>query len=188
MKTKLIAPKIILGLVTLALAAHSSADVVETKSGARIVGKVTKIDAGAVTISTDYAGAVTVKQSEVTGITTDGPVAVRLATGTRFDGKIAAAGGGMQITGSDGSITTTVDKIAASWAAGGKDPAIAALERGWAYEAAVDVAGKSGNKKQLGTAFSFRATLAGAQDTLQFYSAYDRQVTDGIKSADQFRA
>ena len=169
-------------------AANLSADVVETKSGARIVGKVTKIDGGAVTVSTDYAGAITIKQSEVTAITTDAPIAVRLNTGTRIDGKVSTSAGAVQIAGADGNISTTVDKVAASWAAGGKDPAVAALERGWAYEAAVDVSGKTGNKEQLGTGFSFRATLAGSQDTLQFYSAYDRQVSDGVKSADQFKA
>ena len=152
------------------------------------MGKVSKIDAGTVVVSTDYAGVVSIKQSEVVGITTDAPIAVRLDTGTRIDGKVSSSAGAMQITGSDGTIATTVDKVAASWAAGGKDPAIAALERGWAFEAAVDVAGKTGNKEQLGTGFSFRATLAGSQDKLQFYSAYDRQISDGVKSADQFKA
>jgi hypothetical protein len=177
--------------ITIALALFSAqlmADTVDVKGGARIVGKVTKIDGGSVVVATDYAGTVTIKQSEVTSITTDAPVAVRLASGTRVDGKVTGSAGSLQIAGAEGTISTTVDKVAASWAAGGKDPAIAALERGWAYEAAVDVSGKTGNKEQLGTAFSFRATLAGSQDTLQFYTAYDRQVTDGDKSADQFRA
>ena len=165
-----------------------SADVVETKSGARIVGKVPKIDGGAVTVSTDYAGAITIKQSEVTAITTDAPIAVRLASGTRVDGKVSTSAGALQIAGAEGSISTTVDKVAASWAAGGKDPAVVALQRDWAFEAAVDVAGKTGNKEQLATGFSFRGTLAGSQDTLQFYTAYDRQVSDGVKSADQFKA
>lgn len=178
----------IFGLAAI-LAAPALADVVETKNGARIIGKVTKIDGGAVTVSTDYAGAITIKQSEVTGITTDAPVAVRLASGTRLEGKVtSSSGGALQIAGADGSIATSVDKVAASWTAGGKDPAIAALERGWAYEAAVDIAGKTGNKEQLGTGFSFRATLASSQDNLQFYSAYDRQISDGVKSADQFKA
>lgn len=186
-KTNLLRASLALAAVAFG-AANLSADVVETKSGARIIGKVTKIDGGAVTVSTDYAGAITIKQSEVAGITTDGPIAVRLASGTRVDGKVTTSGGTVQVAGAEGSISTTVDKVAASWAAGGKDPAVAALERGWAYEAAVDVAGKTGNKEQLATGFSFRATLAGSQDTLQFYSAYDRQVSDGVKSADQFKA
>jgi hypothetical protein len=163
-------------------------DVVETKNGARIVGKVTKIDGGAVSVETDYAGSLTIKQSEVTAITTDSPVAVRLASGTRIDGRVSSAAGSLQVAGADGTITTSVDKVAASWPAGGKDPAVVALQRDWAYEANVDINGKSGNKSQLGTSAGVRATLAGANDKLVFYSAYDRQVTDNQKSADQFKA
>lgn len=167
-------------------AAHLGADTVEIKNGARILGKITKIDAGSVVVSTDYAGTITIKQSEVVSIATDAPVAVRLASGTRFDGKVTAgAGGAIQIAGSDGTITTTMDKVAASWGAGKVDPLV---DRHWTYEASVDVAGKTGNKEQLGTAAALRATLKTAQDTLQFYSAYDRQVADGTKSADQFKA
>lgn len=169
-------------------AAHLPADVVETKSGARIVGQVSQIDGGAVVVDTRYAGAITIKQSEVAAITTDGPVAVRLATGTRMDGTISGAAGSLQIAGPDGTISTTVDQVVSTWAVGGKDPQLAALDRGWAYEANVDIAGKSGNKSQLGTSAGLRATLAGVHDKLAFYIAYDRQVTDGRKSADQFKA
>lgn len=164
------------------------ADVIETKNGAHIVGKVLKIDAGSVLVDTDYAGKIAIKQSEVTAIATDAPIAVRLASGTRIDGKVSSAGGSLQVAGADGTIITTVDKVAASWPTGGKDPEIVALERGWAYEASVDVVGKSGNKSQLGTSAALRATLAGAFDKLVFYTAYDRQTTDGTKSADQFKA
>ena len=178
-----------LALVVVAFgAAQLSADVVETKSGARIVGKVTKIDGGSVVVDTDYAGTITIKQAQVTGISTDAPVAVRLASGTRIDGKVSSASGSLQVAGADGTITTTVEKVAASWPAGGKDPAIVALQRDWAYEAAVDISGKSGNKSQLGTAANLRATLTGPNDKLVFYTGYDRQVTDGQKSADQFKA
>ncbi len=172
----------------LAAVGVARADVVETKNGARIVGKVTKIDGGSVSVDTDFAGSLTIKQSEVTAITTDAPVAVRLASGTRIDGKVSSAAGSLQVVGADGTITTTVEKVAASWPAGGKDPAVVALERGWAYEANVDISGKSGNKSQLGTSAGVRATLAGVSDKLVFYSAYDRQVTDKQKSADQFKA
>src|ERR1043165_2267493 len=102
--------------------AKLAADTVDIKNGARIVGKITKIDAGSVVVSTDYAGTITIKQSEVTAIATDAPVAVRLASGTRFDGKVTAgSGGAITIAGTDGTINTTVDKVAATWSAGGKD-------------------------------------------------------------------
>lgn len=176
-------------LAGFSLAALSAlADTVETKNGSRIVGKITKIDDGKIYVKTDYAGDLTIKQSEVSALTTDAPVVVRLATGTVLQGTVTTADGAEKITGPDGQISTQVDKVAASWAVGEEDPAIVALRRKWGFEAAVDVAGKTGNSEQLGTAFSFRATLKGPDDTLQLYTGYDRQVQDGVKSADQFKA
>ncbi|MBE2212696.1 MAG: DUF481 domain-containing protein [Opitutaceae bacterium] len=176
--------------LTIALlgAVQLSADVVETKSGARIVGKVVKVDGGSVVVSTDYAGTVTIKQADVSAITTDEAIAVRLASGTRVEGRVSGTADALQIASRDGTINTSVDKVAASWAAGGKDPQIAALERSWAFEAGVDITGRSGNKSQLGTAANFRATLAGPTDALVFYTGYDRQETDNEVSADQFKA
>ncbi|ACB74130.1 DUF481 domain-containing protein [Opitutus terrae] len=170
------------------LPAVLSADVVETKNGARIVGTVVKIDDGAVLVKTDYAGDLAIKQSEVTGITTDQPVSVRLASGTVLSGTVTSEGSALRITGADGQLTTSVDKVAATWQAGDEDPQTAALRRHWTYEAAVDITGKTGNKEQIGTAVSARAVLKTPQDTLQFYTAYDRQVADGQKAADQFKA
>ncbi len=91
-----------------------SADTVETKDGSRLVGTVTKIDGGNVTLLTSYAGEITIKQSDVVSITTDSAVAVRLASGTRTDGKVSTEGGAVKIAGADGVISTSVDKVAAS--------------------------------------------------------------------------
>lgn len=164
------------------------ADVVETKNGARLVGKVLEITGTSLSLETEYAGIVAIKQSEIVSVQTDSPLFVRLTAGTVIQGTLApTTDGRLQISGGDGTITTNVANIAATWAPGGRDPAIAALDRAWVYEAAVDITGKTGNSEQTGTSVSFRATLAGPRDTLQFYGAYDRQVTDGEKSADQFR-
>jgi hypothetical protein len=164
----------------------ASADTVEIKNGARIVGKITRIDAGSVVVDTDFAGKVTIKQSQVASIATDAPIAIRLASGTRFDGRVTSGSdGSIQIAGSDGTITTTVDKVAATWTAGAVDPAV---DRHWTYEASVDVAGKTGNSEQVGSAAEVRAVLKTTQDTLQFYSSYNRQIADGKKAADQFKA
>jgi putative salt-induced outer membrane protein YdiY/small nuclear ribonucleoprotein (snRNP)-like protein len=165
------------------------ADVVETKNGSRLVGKVVKIDGTVVVLSTEYAGEIKVKQSDVVSLSTESPLNIRLSSGTVLQGTVSSTGdGAIAISGADGTLTTRVEKVASTWAPGGTDPAVAALQRSWAYEVAADVTGKTGNKEQLGTQFSARATLKTAQDTLQFYSAYNRQVTDGDKSADQFNA
>jgi hypothetical protein len=183
-------PYLIVSILLFILAVRTvSADVVETKSGARIVGKVTQIDGSTVVVDTDYAGTVKIKQGAVTAITTENPSNIRLSSGTVLQGTLSSEGtGAIVIAGPDGSLHTSVEKVVTTWAPGAKDPEVVALQRAWAYEAAVDVVGKSGNSEQLGTGFSFRATLNGPQDKLQFYSAYDRQVTEGEKSADQFKA
>jgi hypothetical protein len=163
-------------------------DVIETKGGARLVGKIAKITDGAITMKTDFAGDLTVKQSEVTSISTDEAVTVRLESGATMTGTIATADGAVKITSADGALTTNVSKVVATWEAGKEDPRLTAMRRHWAYEVAADVTGKSGNSEQLGTAVSARATLKTPEDTLQFYTGYNRQVVDQQKSADQFKA
>jgi hypothetical protein len=181
--------RILLVLVLANLAARPlTADVVETKSGARIVGKVTKIEKGTVVVETDYAGKISIKQSEVTAITTDAPVAVRLDGGTHLVGKLSGADGAELITGADEAVTTQVGKVAASWPVGTEDPAVVALRRHWGYTASLDLNGTSGNKNQLGTAGGIRATLTGPGDVLAYFASYNRQVTNGQASADQFKA
>ncbi len=182
-------PAFVLVLAALAAALpRLAADVVVTTNGAHIVGKVTRIHAGVVFVSTDYAGDIQIKQAKVVSIATDRPLAVRLDSGTRVDGVVTTEpSGAVQIAGSEGAVTTALPKVAASWAAGTEDPDVVALRRHWAFEADVDINGKTGNTSQLGTDVGFRAKLIGPTDTLQFYSAYNRQVTGGQKSADQFK-
>jgi hypothetical protein len=176
-------------LVACGFAATSSrADTVETKNGSRLVGTITEIESGNVHLKTEYAGAIVIKQSDVASITSDAPISVRLSSGNVMKGTVTTDAGTVKIAGTDGQMSTTIDKVAATWPADAEDPAVAALRRHWAYEAAVDITGKTGNKEQTGTAFSARATLKTDRDTLQFYSAYDRQISDGAKSADQFKA
>ncbi len=166
-----------------------SADVVETANGARIVGKITKIHGGVVTLETDYAGEINVKQVLVTKITTDHPVSVRFADGSGIVGVISSpAADRLRITGTAKSIDSPVGNLSATWSAAEEDPDVVALRRKWNYEAAADVTGRSGTNSSLGTSYEFRAKLVGPLDTFQYYTAYNRQETQGAISADQFKA
>jgi Protein of unknown function, DUF481 len=181
-------------IVAVCAVAQLSADVVETKSGSRITGKVVKIDGSSVVVDTDFAGEIKVKQSEVVSIATEAPLNFRLEGGTVIQGTLSspAGGGDVVISGSAGTINSSLSKVQSTWTPGSIDPEIAALQRRWTYEVAVDVTGKTGNESQLGTSFSARAVQKTAVDTLQFYTAYDRQETgegtEKVKSADQFKA
>jgi putative salt-induced outer membrane protein YdiY len=165
------------------------ADVVETTGGARLVGKITNIHGGVVTLDTDYAGEISVKQVLVTKITTDHVVSVRFADGSGLVGTITApAADKLRITGTGTYVECPVGNVSATWAAGVEDPDVVALRRKWSYEAAADVTGRSGTDSSLGTSYEFRAKLIGPLDTFQYYTAYNRQESDGTLSADQFKA
>ena len=166
-----------------------AADVVETTNGARIVGKVTKIHGGVVTVQTDYAGEINLKQTLVTSITTDHPIAVRVENGTRIIGTVSPSlAGGLKIASPTGSIETPVSKVVASWAAGEEDPDLAAQRRKWIYDAGADISGRTGTRTQAGTALMYRAKLMGPFDTFEYYANYLRQETNTQVSADQFKA
>jgi hypothetical protein len=81
-----------------------------------------------------------------------------------------------------------MDHVAASWAAAGEDPDVVARRKKWSYVAGVDINGERGNVDQLGTALNIKADRKGPDDELQLYTAYDRQVSNGVKSVDQFTA
>src|SRR5580700_8921642 len=74
------------------------ADSVDTRDGSRFVGKIATIDAGVVTLDTVAAGEITIKQTEVTAISTDQPISIRLGTGTRVDGTVSTQNGVVQIS------------------------------------------------------------------------------------------
>jgi hypothetical protein len=163
------------------------ADVVETKEGARLVGRVTRIADGKVYLDTDYAGVIVVLQARIVRIATDGPVAVRLVSGRRYEGRLAPTGQAVQIVTAAGPVNAEVAEIAATWAAGAPDPQTVRPRYHWSYQASVNVTGKSGNHDQLGSAYAVTATLKRLRDTLILASAYNRQSSDGVKSADQFK-
>jgi putative salt-induced outer membrane protein YdiY len=185
---------LLLGIIVIFMAASLlKADVVDTKNGARLVGKIVKIEGGSVYLNTAYAGEIAVKQAEIAAIATDETVAVRLASGTRIDGRVSTESGELKVVGKDGTVTTTVDKVAASWAAGGEDPKVTAMQRKWTFQTAVDIAGKSGNTKSTSVGAGFVAALVSPQDTLKFYGNYQYATTTtsaGAKttSADQSKA
>ena len=64
-------PSLRLLAVLAACGTLARADLVETKNGSRLTGTVTKVDAGAITLVTDYAGTLSIKQSEVVRFETE---------------------------------------------------------------------------------------------------------------------
>lgn len=181
--------KLLASIAALALFAVSSiGDVIVTKSGSKIVGKIQEIDGGKIKISTDFAGDIVVDQTQVEQMTTDDPIFVSIEGGASFSGKITGSDdGSLKVTTEEGRMTTSVSNVKESWQIGSMSPTEKKMRRSWAYLAAFDLAGKNGNKSSTGFGMSFRATLNGPDDRLSFFTRANFEETDGIKSADDAR-
>jgi hypothetical protein len=181
---------------SLLIAASSFADVIVTKTGSTINGKIQGIVGGKIKIVTDFSGEIEVDQSQVEKMTTDEPIFVSVKGGNSYQGTLTGSGNRtLKIDTADGELSTSIDKLDESWQPGTQSPAEARhvaeldkLKRNWAYEAAFDLTGKSGNSDSTGMGMSFRATLKGPDDKLDFYSRANFEETDGSKSSDDARA
>ncbi|MDR1789617.1 MAG: DUF481 domain-containing protein [Opitutaceae bacterium] len=179
----------ILALVA-ALAGTAAADTITTKSGSVLNGTVKAIAAGSVTLDTPFAGAVDVKIADIGRVSTVAPLNIRLADGSLLRGVLETTAGGVLTVGGQ---PAALDKIARGWDVGAPDPDVEAQKRKWAFEVALDVAGKTGTSEQFGGSLSASATLTGPVDRLRLYTAYNYQKisvpapAEDTKSADQFR-
>ncbi|OUW15302.1 MAG: hypothetical protein CBD18_09300 [Opitutales bacterium TMED158] len=177
-------------------ASAAFADVIVTKSGSTINGKIQGIDSGKITVATDFAGEIAIDQAQVESIATDEPIFVSLESGASYVGTLTGDGGrSLTVDTQDGEMKTSIDKLTESWQPGVKSPTevrrdaeMEKLKRKWGYQAAFDMTGKSGNSDSTGLGMSFRATLQGPDDKLEFFSRANFEETDGSKSADDARA
>ena len=177
----------VLSVAAALLVSAASADVIVTTGGSTINGKILGIDGGKITMKTDFAGKITIDQKLVESIKTDEEVYVSLEDGSTARGPVSGKNGSLVISGSTGTVTSTVAAIDETWMPGEKSPTQKEAERKWAYEAAFDLTGKSGNRDSTGLGANFRATLEGQDDTLAFFARTNFQEVDGEKSADEAR-
>lgn len=165
------------------------ADVVITNDGSRLTGEITLIDKGTIHLTTAYAGALKISQDQVASFETDSPVVVRLQSGTVMSGPVqSSAGGKLKITSEDGVLETDTSKVTASWTPGSEDPEVKRNRREWRYDAALDLAGRSGNIDKFSLGTSLDASLRGPNDTLAFFFEYEQAEEEGLKTDDRVAA
>jgi putative salt-induced outer membrane protein YdiY len=168
-------------------------DQVETLDGGILTGTIKSISEAEITLSTSYAGVLTLKRNQIKGFNTDETVFVRLKSGTTLEGQIHHEGEGqLVITGQDAIMTTKTTSIAESWLPEANDPQLVrseqqrdALKRKWSYEAALDIVGKKGNSDQFGASVKLMATLESPDDTLKFYTSLDKESKNKVDTANE---
>ncbi|HKK18350.1 MAG TPA: DUF481 domain-containing protein, partial [Opitutales bacterium] len=176
----------LLALVALLFTQVVSADEVITNDGARLVGNITLIDKGTITLETSYAGTLKIAQEQVASFSTEGPRVVRLQSGTVMAGPVESSGNGqLKITSEDGVLTTNTSKVAASWSPGAEDPEVARNRREWQYDASLDITGRDGNTDKFQVGAGIEAELKGPNDTLAFFAQYEQAEEEDLKTEDR---
>ena len=181
--------RIVLALVPVLLAAvrPALADTVNLKDGSVIHGKNLHIAGGVITITTSYAGDLSIKQDQVTSFETDEPVFVKIKDNSAVLGKVERKDPGLVVANANGNFATTVGGVKSSWSAGTEDPEVAALRRHWVFELSTDIAGKSGNSTGFAEAVGAVATLQTPTDALKFYGAANHTTANGATSEDAYK-
>lgn len=171
----------------------SLADVVNTTDGARLVGTITGLSEGKMTLETAYAGTLIIDTAQVRSFTSDNPLFVRLESGNTMSGVVqTGASNQIQIRNQDGTMSTNMERVAAVWTPEGRDPEVVALEkeaeanrRKWSYSVAGTISGSGGNTEESNFGLRAEAKLEGSNDTLLFYGRYNRSENNGNTTADE---
>ena len=163
------------------------ADTVTLNDGSVIHGKNLHVADGIITITTSYAGDLSIKQDHVVSFETDEPVFVKTKNNSAVLGKVEPKDAGLVVSSSSGTYHTNIADVKSSWFKGTEDPELTALRRHWLLEFTTDIAGQSGNSSGFAGAFGAVATLKTPTDALKFYGSANHTVANGATSADEYK-
>lgn len=162
------------------------ADIVNLNDGSVIKGKITETKDGKFKVETAVAGVVSVNVDSVDSVSTDSDVYVAFDNDNTVFGRLVHERGRTKIRTSNGELNVGKERVLAIWHLGQRNPLLPQLlERKWKYEAAFDLAGKTGNAEKITTAGHLKATMATDQDKLVLYLRGERSKNEGVKSVDE---
>ncbi len=172
----------------LALPLVALGDEVHLNDGSKIVGTVTRIAGGKVTVKTDFAGDLTVDATKIKGIQTDAPANVQLESGDIAVAKLQydPATGAQSVQGDVvGNRPVELKQVTSSWPAGTEDPALVAQRAKWKIRLDLGLNGQSGNSEILNfnTGLTIRREAPGDRLTLYGLGRYSRD--NGVRSANE---
>lgn len=164
------------------------ADEIHLKDGSKLVGTVTRIAGGKVTLKTDFAGDITVDAEKVKGITTTEPLNVQLESGDVAVAKLQydAAAGTQSVQGDVvGSKPVELKQVTSSWPKGEEDPTIVAQRAKWKVRLELGLNGQTGNSEILNFngGLTIKREAPGDRLTLYGLGRYSRD--NGVRSANE---
>ncbi|MGN1359788.1 MAG: DUF481 domain-containing protein, partial [Kiritimatiellia bacterium] len=148
-------------LLLAAFALH--ADTVETVNGDRLSGKIKQVQKGIVTLTTDYAGDIAIKQDLIAKMTTDEPVLTRPSTNW-LETAVEAP---LVYTAADSNRVVTL------YRKGAPDPDKPKESKRWASSVGIRFSGQSGNTDSFATGLNADFVRTGKSSLLKVYGKYD---------------
>ncbi len=177
-------------LVSLPLSASLPADEVLLHDGSRLIGTVGKIIDGKLTLTTEFAGDLTIDMDKVKGITTDQPVTVETDAGERAKGPLQYTEPQGQAVASPalGAQQVTLEQMKLLWVQESDSPeAIAALKAipDWTARLEAAVNGQTGNSEEF--AALGRAQVNRTTETDRFNAFLQGRFArrDGVRSSNE---
>lgn len=163
---------VLTGALLLSVVAH--ADVVETKSGDHLSGKIKAIAGGKVLLDTDYAGTIGISIAQITNVTSDSEITADTTTEQRISGRLQ----GLNI------VTTTAPVAIADIAVAAVDAATLDAGKGWKSRADAGVNVSSGNSDTKAYNLRAEAALAKKDSRHLLTAAFNRAENGGSKTRD----
>lgn len=159
---------------------QSAADEIVLNNGIRFTGKVTGLAGDYVTLTSDYAEPIKVKKSNITGISTENPVALHLKSGEILKGNLK--------TGADGAVV--VDQGGGRIASGIDMKSVTAINPppAGSWHGSVSASGniQSGNTDRSGFTLGADALRQGDSDRFNIRFLYNIAQEDGSMSSRNF--
>jgi len=168
------------------------ADRIELVDGSVVNGRITGIEGGKLKVETLFAGAISIAQAQVKGVTTEEPVNLSLKDGTIVTGRVSTGATGIEVVATEGLHAVATEEIAAAWRQGAESPAARLARevaekarRKWSYETSFSASGRTGVREKVNATFGVKATLASAHDRLILALQADRAQDRGLTTADR---
>lgn len=162
------------------------ADKVVVKEGSVIMGKVLGFVDGNLTIETDFAGKLKIPASQISSISSDAAISLRLDDNRTFNQIVTPAPGGkVGLQGNDQSFDLT--EIRHLWSEDSEDPLDLiekkkqkALLMKWSHALGFDFTGSSGNTKDFGLGLRADSTYGNKFREYDLYLAYNNSSKNDV--------
>ena len=155
------------------------ADKVVIKDGSVLIGTVTEIEDGNLTLETDFAGNLRIPVSQISSINSESEISLRLEDNRTFNNKIIPADDGrIGLEGSD--LSFDFMQIRHLWSGDAEDPLVLlekkkteALLMKWSHSLGFDFMGSSGNTDDFGLGLRADSTYGNKFREYDLYLAYN---------------